>query len=229
MAGGEGLVVCALARESAKLAAVAARHPLVTMGPGEHFAGAFSCHIVSLEPKPAWALLAGYSGSLSPSVAPGDLVVATEVQELKGSRFTPTLEIPDLSRSDCAIHHGPICTSPTLVATAMDKKSLGRQTGALAVDMESAAFASTCKRFDIPWAVVRVVFDSVEDPLHPKMLRWCDRQGRDNMAPLAWDLVTSPGWWWHLPGWAKRDILAGKSLAQAVGSFIQSKSPNRAS
>jgi len=223
------LVVCALARETAKLVPVAGPHPVVTMGPGDHFAGAFSRYLDGLNPKPAWALLAGYSGSLSPAVFPGEVVIASAVAGAPDGNHSPSLKLQVAPQPDLTIHTGPLCTSPRLIATPTEKKSLGKQTGALAVDMESAAFAGICNRFKIPWAVVRVVFDSLDDPLHPKMLRWCDSQGRDNLSALAWDLMTSPGWWWRLPGWGYRDRLAGKSLRQALGGIIQSIGTTRAS
>lgn len=198
------------------------------MGPGDHFAGAFSSHLSRLDPNPAWVLLAGYSGSLSPGVGPGELVLASEVQDPMGNRATPTWLVPNLAKAGCRQHRGPIFAAKSLVAKPREKADLGKQTGALAVDMESFSFGSACSRLGIPWAIVRVVFDSVDDPLHPNMLHWCDERGRDKPAALAWDLMTSPTWWWRIPGWAKRDQVAGKALAKAVDCLIHSLGTNRA-
>jgi nucleoside phosphorylase len=221
MAEGKGLVVCALAREASKIRTTALPHSTVVMGPGGHFAGAFSMHLEQAAEKPAWALLAGYSGSLDASVCPGDIVHATSVRDSADAVLNSPLSVSPQGTGVHRRHRGMVYSSESLVCHPAEKARLGMETKALAVDMESMVFASLCNRFGIPWGIIRCVFDSVHDPLHPKMLRWCDSRGNQNTLALAWDLALSPGWWWRVPGWGKRDRLAGKAMAGSVENWIR--------
>lgn len=224
MAGEMGLVACALEREASILRPTALPHPTIVMGPGEHFAGAFSMHLEQAVEKPAWALLAGYSGSLAPSVRPCDIVHVASVCDSSGTILPSPLSDYSPDPASPHRHRGMVHTSERLVYLPAEKARLGKQTGSLAVDMESMTFARICNRSEIPWGIIRCVFDSVHDPLHPGMLRWCDSRGQQNTMALASDLALSPWWWWRLPGWAQRDRLAGKAMADAVKNWIRSRS-----
>ncbi len=219
-----GMVICALSREAAKVETAALPFPVFVMGPGEHFAGAFSSHLDSLaasgKAAPEWILLAGYSGSLKPEAKPGDLVFASQVFQ-GGSNSAAWLSRPlKMAQGVPHSHSGAIVTVDRLAYSPQEKRELGAKFNALAVDMESAHFARLCEQQGIRWGVVRSIFDSLDDSLHPSMGRWCNSDGSENRRALAWDLALSPGWWWQLPGWARRDHLAGEALAQGVAKFI---------
>jgi 4-hydroxy-3-methylbut-2-enyl diphosphate reductase len=104
----------------------------------------------------------GLAGALDSRLAPGDLVVADEVRAPDGSvtrlRSAP-LVAGALRRAGLRCWTGPVAASTRLVdGRARDALA---ETGALAVDMESAWLVDP----DRPGLVVRVVSDTGADPL----------------------------------------------------------------
>lgn len=115
-------------------------------------------------------LLAGVGGGLSGAVRPGDLVVADAVQ--CGDHVVPLPGAPLLAgalrRLGLTVHVGPVVSSASPV-DGRDREALAR-TGALVVDMESAALAGSLDRLapGAAIAVVRAVADTSDRPLlHP--------------------------------------------------------------
>jgi 4-hydroxy-3-methylbut-2-enyl diphosphate reductase len=101
----------------------------------------------------------GVAGGLDPDTEPGDVVVATEVRNEHGRtvlRGAAPL-VARLRSMGLRVHSGPIVTQP-VIAGAAERAAL-RASGALAVDMESAAIVHAwAKR--TPIAVVRVIVDT---------------------------------------------------------------------
>src|SRR5262249_52291736 len=64
-------------------------------------------------------------------------------------------------------HQGRLLTLPRLPDRPEEKRALGRQYDALAVDPVSAAVARACKPQNVPFACVRVVTDEVETAQPP--------------------------------------------------------------
>ena len=111
-------------------------------------------------------LVAGVAGALSDDVAPGDLVVASEIRS--GDRVIPShaaaLVAGELRRSlgsqGPTVHVGPLVTTDHVVESAQERRGLAA-TGAIAVDTESALIAGHEGR----GVVVRAVVDTTEQPL----------------------------------------------------------------
>jgi 4-hydroxy-3-methylbut-2-enyl diphosphate reductase len=111
--------------------------------------------------------VAGVAGSTRDEVRPGDVVVATEVSDATPGRL-PRIRCPTaplmanaLRRRGCRVHTGPVRTVGH-VLSATQARQLA-QTGALAVDLESAPLAAAAE--GRPVAVVRVVVDTPDRPL----------------------------------------------------------------
>ena len=106
-------------------------------------------------------LVAGVAGGVTESVRPGDLVVATEIDGPDGPVPLPSAPLlaGGLRRLGLTVHLGPIASSDALV-DGTDRARFAER-GALAVDMESAQFASVPG----PLAVVRTIVDTPEHPL----------------------------------------------------------------
>jgi 4-hydroxy-3-methylbut-2-enyl diphosphate reductase len=102
--------------------------------------------------------IAGFCGALDPRLAPGDLVVATELRGAGGTVpcATAPLLAGALRRAGLTVHEGPIVSTPRLVHGAERARLLA--TGAIAVDMESAWLAAAAA--GRPLAVVRAVVDT---------------------------------------------------------------------
>jgi 4-hydroxy-3-methylbut-2-enyl diphosphate reductase len=109
-------------------------------------------------------LAVGVAGGVGRLVEPGDLVVASEIHD--GLRTIPVPSAALLAESlrrivGVPVHLGPIA-STTRVATGARRDELAA-TGAIAVDLESAAFADVAD--GRPFAVVRAVVDTARHPL----------------------------------------------------------------
>ncbi len=110
----------------------------------------------------------GLGGALRPGLRPGDVVVADEVRG-SDNRVVPCpsagVLAAALRRRGLTVHVGPILTVDAVVRRREDRAALA-ETGALAIDMESAGFLDQVG--DRPRAVVRVIVDGPERPLvHP--------------------------------------------------------------
>lgn len=121
------------------------------------------------ESRPGSVLVAGVAGALRDDLLPGDLVVATEVWRGEDPSTDPGARIicpaapivaGDLRRIGLLVHTGPIVTVDGVVHDPDRRRRLA-DTGALAVDTESAGLVST----DGTTVVVRAVVDTPDRPL----------------------------------------------------------------
>lgn len=117
----------------------------------------------------AAVLATGFCAGLAPGMHPGDLVVAEETRGPDGA-VTPcegtALLVRELTRTvpGRTVHTGPLTGSDHVVRG--QERSALRATGALAVDMESAATLHSALRAGArPVAAVRVVVDAPEHEL----------------------------------------------------------------
>ena len=76
---------------------------------------------------------------------------------------------------------GAILSSMRVIPNAAEKRAAKQDSGAIAVDMESAAIAIEAAARGIPFAIVRTVIDSLEDEIFGAEM--ADEQGR--VKPLA--------------------------------------------
>jgi len=116
----------------------------------------------------AAVLATGFCAGLAPGMHPGDLVVAEETREPRGG--TPCvgtdLLVKELLRAapGRTVHTGPVTGSDHVVRGPERAELLA--TGAIAVDMESAAtLLSAVRAGERPVAAVRVVVDAPEHEL----------------------------------------------------------------
>jgi 4-hydroxy-3-methylbut-2-enyl diphosphate reductase len=116
--------------------------------------------------RPGALVIAGVAGGLDPRLAAGDVLVASEVRDDHGRtvlRGSAPLAA-ELRAMGMRVHTGPL-VSCERIAGGEHRERLAA-TGALAVDMESAAIVRAAR--DIPCAVVRVVVDTAYTPVvHP--------------------------------------------------------------
>ena len=111
--------------------------------------------------------IAGVGGGLTDDLAPGDLVVGTEVSD--GQHTTRCAAAPllagELRRAGLPATTGPVVTVDRLALGAAARRRLAAG-GALVADMESAPLAAAAG--DRPVAVLRAVSDTPARPLlHP--------------------------------------------------------------
>ncbi|MEU6349580.1 1-hydroxy-2-methyl-2-butenyl 4-diphosphate reductase [Streptomyces sp. NPDC047072] len=116
----------------------------------------------------AAVLASGFCAGLAPGMRPGDLVVAEETRDPGGT--VPCAEsdllVKELVRAvpGCTVHTGPLVGSDHIVRGHERADLLS--TGAIAVDMESAAtLLSAVRAGERPVAAVRVVVDAPQHEL----------------------------------------------------------------
>ncbi|HZC67565.1 MAG TPA: hypothetical protein VE201_03005, partial [Nitrospirales bacterium] len=73
---------------------------------------------------------------------------------------------------------GPVVTVANVVSKADEKQGLARASGAIAVDMESAAFARAAHVVGVPFLLVRAVSDRADEDLPMDFNLWLSPWGR---------------------------------------------------
>lgn len=167
----------------------------------------------------------GVAGALSRGLRPGDIVIANRVLKAREDSAHPehVLEVGAEELGHCervlrdaglVFSTGAILTTARVVPDAVAKRLAKEQSGAIAVDMESAGVAYEATSRGIPFVVVRTVMDSAEDEVFAAEV--VDEQGR--VKPLAATnyLVKNPGALMKIPRMMFNLALAARSLADAV-------------
>jgi adenosylhomocysteine nucleosidase len=125
--------------------------------------------------RPSVLIAAGFCGALHSQLRIGDLVIPREVLQ-GGRRWTPA------PHSELAGGHtGAVVSVDAVVSDPLAKQRLAAETGAIAVDMESATVARWCEEHGLPWLCVRAVSDDDRTQL-PAELAQVLQGGR--VAPL---------------------------------------------
>ena len=136
---------------------------------------------------------AGVCGGLDPCLAPGDLVIPERVIGPAGARETssdPRRQLLGAAARACA---GPLVTSRAVVATPEAKARLRAESGAAAVDMESALIVERAATAGWPAVVVRGVSDAAGQGLPADLLRLVGTDGRLRPARALATLLGRPG------------------------------------
>jgi uridine phosphorylase len=115
----------------------------------------------------------GLSGGLQPFLRPGDIVVATEAicdegttcqylpnhEDLLSSPSLKRLLIEALNEKRIRHHAGSVLTTDGIYRETRDKLAKFRETGVLAIDMETSALYAVAKHRDVEIASALVVSD----------------------------------------------------------------------
>jgi hypothetical protein len=170
--------------------------------------------------RPRVVLSAGFSGALNESLATGDIILATEVLDGLGHSW-PTTWPADLGPGEWRppLHRHPVLTFPRLAGTPEEKRALGQQSGAAAVDMEAGAIARLCHRRGVPFGCVRVILDDLRTPLSPQLVHLLSG-GRVSPLRVLAAVARSPrlaGELWQL---ALRSQRAAGQLGLALGELL---------
>ncbi|HKS90034.1 MAG TPA: hypothetical protein VJR70_11375, partial [Stellaceae bacterium] len=114
----------------------------------------------------------GVAGGLAPHLRPGDVVMSAEVIGDE-RRWRPREAFHrQISALACGIGaaEGPVLGSRDVLATEDEKMRAWRDTGALAVDLESAIVARVAEAVGIPFLVLRTIADPARRELPPAAL-----------------------------------------------------------
>ena len=112
----------------------------------------------------------GIAGALAPTLCVGDCVIASEVvapgERVSADEYWTAKLLDRIAGAAC----GVIAGSNRVANTKEAKAQLYRETGALAVDMESHIAARAARDHGIAFAALRVISDDAENGLPPAAL-----------------------------------------------------------
>lgn len=97
--------------------------------------------------RPTDVISTGLAGALAPELRAGDLVVSG--MDAFGVRAIA----------------GQVVSADRVLVARVDKEALARSSGAVAVDMESAAVGRVARRHGADFACVKVILDTLDEPL----------------------------------------------------------------
>ncbi|MEQ1635354.1 MAG: phosphorylase [Methylococcales bacterium] len=149
----------------------------------------------------------GCAAGLSDKAKPGDLILAMSLLDAEYRRneaFTVTgawqSHCKKLLENTLTVHTGPLLESSNIVSKSSEKKQLFKQTGAIALDMETIAVATVAKQNAIPFIVIRAIADPVSMNLPDAISHALNAQGDVELIKLLQFLMLHP---WELPGLIK--------------------------
>lgn len=203
-------IVCALASEARHLRPTDGTLVMTTgMGSSAASEGARALVSAGVEALASW----GMAGGLDPSLQAGAILLPGEVLGPDGrvhpcdagwrTRLSPRLEAQS----------GRLVTCARSVGSVEAKAELFRTTGAVAVDMESAAVAEVAEQHGLPFLAVRVVVDSAADVLPRAVTAAADNEGHLQIWRLIGALALAPNELAPLIRLAQRYRAANRSLA----------------
>lgn len=160
------------------------------------------------EMTPAFVLSCGFAGGLNPGLSIGDVIFTTEDPGLQ-ARLQAAKASP--ARFHCAMR---------IATTVADKAQLRRDTGADAVEMESAAFEEICRERGWRLATVRVISDSAGDELPLDFNQLSRPDWSLDYGKLAWTVARAPGKIPALLRLQKNSRLAAERLAEVLRNVV---------
>ncbi|MBL8828186.1 MAG: 5'-methylthioadenosine nucleosidase [Planctomycetaceae bacterium] len=203
------------------------RHVVVAEGGAGRPNAAHATELLIQAHQPAWVISAGFAGALDDSVRQHDLLLVNQVGSAEGETLSIDLRMPaeELVRNP-TWKLGKLVTVDQVVRTPQDKRALGQQHAALAVDMETYAVAEVCRRHKTRFLAVRVISDGVDDVL-PDEIERLTRQ-----RTMAGQLGAAAAAIWNRPGsvkqmWQLKEtaIVASDRLAKFLLGMIPQLAP----
>jgi adenosylhomocysteine nucleosidase len=167
----------------------------------------------------------GVVGALSSGLRPGDLVLSDRILKLHADgrvdeqvTAVGDAELRAVGRSlaiaGIAYSTGAILTAQSILATGAEKRRAKESTGAIAVDMETAAIAAEAAVRGLPFVAIRAVLDEVDDEVVGAAM--ADHNGNVNPLFAASYLLRNPGTMLKLPRMIRNLSRATAAIADAL-------------
>ncbi len=164
--------------------------------------------VVSYDPN--LVLTCGFAGGLNPDLKLGDVV------------FEFSTLNPQLSTCLSAAGAKPVkfFCADRIATTVAEKKKLRDETGADAVEMESAAIHAVCAEHGIPCATVRVISDTASENLPLDFNRLSKPDQSLDFGKLGLAILKSPGKIGALLQLQKQTRFAAEQLAAVLSRIL---------
>ncbi len=212
---------------AAGTAAAAPAAAILITGIGRRNAEKSVCEFLAAN-SPELVLTCGFAGGLNPDLKPGDVVFEifsrSSRRESAQTETGNQLEPPHVGCYEKLAAAGakPVkffCTEH-IATTVAEKKKLRAETGADAVEMESAAIHAVCRERGIPCATVRVISDTANENLPLDFNALAKPDLNLDYGKLAWAIARSPGKIGALLKLQKKTRFAAEKLASVLGKII---------
>ena len=171
----------------------------------------------------------GVAGGLSPSLRPGDVVVASSVVTSVRSFDTHPRWARSLVNAVPDANFGvPIFAAEAPVMTPLEKEALWAGTGAVAVDTESSIAAEVAEHHGLPCAVLRVIVDPAHRSIPVSAVVGVRENGTTNAPAVLRSLMRRPHEIREIVRLADDTRKASKSLLRcrkALGPFFSLLDP----
>jgi adenosylhomocysteine nucleosidase len=168
----------------------------------------------------ACALIAAEVGAL---LAGGDVIF----NGVQGSTRLHTLDVPGpernavlalVSGSDSSAHVGLFVSADHIVGRASEKQRIARVTGAIGLDMESAALATEARRTRVPFVIVRAASDLLDEDLPLDFNLFLRPTGWLKGVALA---LSSPASLRSLSRLRQQSVVAGRNLTAFFHRYVR--------
>lgn len=158
-------------------------------------------------------VMLGFAGALVESLRPGDVVLADQViEQTTGERFDCQTDLWPVRFA----HRGKLLMTDRVIRSAAEKRQLGQDWGAVAVDTESAGVARAAGRAGLPFAVVRSITDSSEQSIFIDFERCRREDGQLSWWKIVGEAMTTPEGIRDVWRFARSSRQAAASLAAAL-------------
>ena len=233
-------VVCfALKEEAAPFHKIAARHPgvitiLVGIGRAnaeksvrnflagsertvavgqEQLMAAGHARLAGTLAPPSLVLTCGFAGGLKPDFKIGDVIFESGERRAESGNLEASLLAAGAKPAKI------FCTD-RIATTVAEKKVLREQTGADAVEMESAAIHAVCAEKNLACVTVRVISDTAHEDLPLDFNALAKPDKNLDFGKLALAIAKSPGKIPALMALGKKTKFAAERLADVLGKVL---------
>jgi uridine phosphorylase len=172
---------------------------------------------------PAMVLTCGFAGGLNPDLKLGDVVFENPNRRDELHESLSKVEVGDSQSSSlrekllaAGAKPATFFCADHIATTAAEKKKLRDETGADAVEMESAAIFAVCREHGIPCATVRVISDTANEDLPLDFNQLSKPDQSLDYGKLFMAIAKSPGKIGALMKLQKQTQFAAEQLAQVL-------------
>ncbi|MBD3676714.1 MAG: 5'-methylthioadenosine nucleosidase [Planctomycetaceae bacterium] len=167
---------------------------------------------------PDWVLSAGYSGALQPEMGVGDIVVGNSICDQHGHTIKIDMNMEPNPKTGLRV--GRLLTADELVLKVDDKRKLGEEHQAIAVDLESLAVAQVCKESQTRFMAIRSLSDDMSEDLPKEILSLMGETGTMRLGAAVgaiWNRASSMKDMWHL---REKGMHASRRLAAFLNMLL---------
>ncbi len=190
-------------------------------GPGERAAGAAARRVLPVL-QPECLVVAGFGGGLADGLCAGRLIVADAVVSAADGKVSPCtpamLSVAGSARLPrTPLLRGVLVSTGHVLTTLAEKRSVARETGALAADNESAAVAAVALEQAIPFLAVRALTDGAGECMPLDFNKHADQGGRVRYGAVIAGALRRPT---AIPGLVRLGWNSARA-ARHLGRFLE--------